>query len=232
MMNPLTSALEASFDGMGPELLEIYKDLHRHPELSMQEQRTAGIAADYMEKLGYAVTREVGVTGVVGLLRNGDGPTVMLRGDMDALPMAEDTGLPYASQVTTTDTDGQQVGVAHSCGHDLHVTWAARFNAKDLDGMLALAERGSIFVPQPGIVVEGDGVKAAEKQFLSMGLPITLTVRRVIVSGDIALLISDWSLKGKATDGSEVNLSGTTADVARRGPEGWKYVIDNPFGTL
>ena len=123
MMNPLTSALEASFDGMAPELLEIYKDLHRHPELSMQEHRTAGIAADYIEKLGYAVTRAVGVTGVVGLLRNGDGPTVMLRGDMDALPMAEDTGLPYASQATATDTDGQHVGIAHSCGHDFHVTW-------------------------------------------------------------------------------------------------------------
>lgn len=115
---------------------------------------------------------------------------------------------------------------------ELHTTWAARFNAKDLDGMLALAEVGSVFVPQPGVVVEGDGVRGAEQQFLSMGLPITLNVRRVIVSGDIALLISDWSLKGKTADGSDVDLSGTTADVARRGPDGWKYVIDNPFGTL
>jgi ketosteroid isomerase-like protein len=115
---------------------------------------------------------------------------------------------------------------------ELHTMWAARFNAKDLDGMLALAEAGSVFVPQPGVVVEGDGVRAAEQQFLSLGLPITLTVRRVIVSGDIALLISDWSLKGRASDGSDVDLSGTTADVARRGPDGWKYVIDNPFGTL
>ena len=115
---------------------------------------------------------------------------------------------------------------------ELHTTWAARFNAKDLDGMLALAEPGSVFVPQPGVVVTGEGVKAAEQQFLSIGLPITLTVRRVIVSGDIALLISDWSLKGKTADGSDVNLSGTTADVARRGPDGWKYVIDNPFGTI
>lgn len=80
---------------------------------------------------------------------------------------------------------------------ELHRTRAARFNAKDLDGMLALAEADSVFVPQPGVVVQGDGVRAAEQQFLSMGLPITLTVRRAIVSGDIALLISDWSLKGK-----------------------------------
>jgi ketosteroid isomerase-like protein len=114
---------------------------------------------------------------------------------------------------------------------ELHTTWAARFNAKDLEGMVALAEPASVFVPQPGVVVEGEGVRAAEQQFLSLGLPITLKVRRVIVSGDIALLISDWSLKGKATDGSDVDLSGTTADVARRGADRWKYVIDNPFGT-
>ena len=114
---------------------------------------------------------------------------------------------------------------------ELHTTWVARFNTQDLDGMIALAEVGSVFVPQPGVVVEGEGVRAAEQQFLSLGLPIALKVRRVIVSGDIALLISDWTLKGKAADGSDVDLSGSTADVARRGPDGWKYVIDNPFGT-
>lgn len=119
----LMSALESSFERNAPELLEIYRDLHRHPELSMQEHRTAGIAADYLDKLGYAVTRGVGVTGVVGVLRNGDGPTVMLRADMDALPMAEDTGLPYASTATATDAEGRSVSVAHSCGHDLHVAW-------------------------------------------------------------------------------------------------------------
>jgi len=148
-MNPLTIALEASFDAMAPELLGIYEDLHSHPELSMQERRTAGIAADYIEKLGYAVTRRVGGTGVVGVLLNGDGPAVMLRGDMDALPMAEDTGLPYASRVTSTDADGQQVPVAHSCGHDLHVTWllgAARVLAASRD-----AWRGTALVVfQPG----------------------------------------------------------------------------------
>ena len=116
---------------------------------------------------------------------------------------------------------------------ELHTTWAARFNAKDLDGMVALAEADSVFVPQPGVVVSGEAaVRGAERQFLDIGLPITLKVRRVIVSGDIALLISDWTLKGKAADGSDVNMSGTTADVARRGLDGWKYVIDNPFGTV
>ena len=119
---------------------------------------------------------------------------------------------------------------------ELHTTWAARFNAKDLDGMVALAETDSVFVPQPGVVVAGEAaVRSAQQQFLNIGLPIrriTLKVRRVIVSGNIALLISDWTLTGKAADGSDVNMSGTTADVARRGPDGWKYVIDNPFGTV
>jgi hippurate hydrolase len=168
-MNPLTHALEAGFGGMTPELLTIYQDLHRHPELSMQEHRTAGIAADYIEKLGYAVTREVGITGVVGLLRNGDGPTVMLRGDMDALPMAEDTGLPYASQVTATDADGQTVGVAHSCGHDLHVTWllgAARILAESRD-----AWRGTVMVVvQPGEEV-AQGAAAMVRDWDDAALP-------------------------------------------------------------
>ena len=95
---------------------------------------------------------------------------------------------------------------------ELHTTWAARFNTKDLDGMVALAETDSVFVPQPGVVVAGEAaVRGAEQQFLNIGLPITLKVRRVIVSGDIALLISDWTLAGKAADGSDVNMSGTTA---------------------
>jgi hippurate hydrolase len=168
-MNPLTRALDASFDGMAPELLAIYKDLHGHPELSMQEHRTAGIAADYLDKLGYAVTRAVGVTGVVGALRNGDGPTVMLRGDMDALPMAEDTGLPYASQATAIDADGQQVSVAHSCGHDLHVTWlmgAARVLAESRD-----AWRGTALVVfQPGEEV-AQGANAMVQDWDREGLP-------------------------------------------------------------
>ena len=89
----------------------------------MQEVRTAGIVADYLAAHGFEVTRDVGVTGVVGVLRNGEGPMVMLRADMDALPMAEATGLPYASTVTAKDEDGVEGGVAHSCGHDMHVTW-------------------------------------------------------------------------------------------------------------
>ena len=94
-------------------LAELYRDLHRHPELSFRETRTAGIVAERLRGLGLATTMGVGGTGVVGLLERGDGPTVLLRADMDALPVQEATGLSYASTVD---------GVAHACGHDVHVT--------------------------------------------------------------------------------------------------------------
>ena len=89
----------------------------------MQEERTAGLAAGSLERNRYDVTTGVGGTGVVGLLANGDGPTVMLRADMDALPVEEATGLPYASKATATDADGNEVPVMHACGHDMHVAW-------------------------------------------------------------------------------------------------------------
>jgi hippurate hydrolase len=123
MADALSGALGGDPQALLDELTSIYTDLHRHPELSMQEHRTASIAADHVEALGYEVSREVGVTGVVAVLRNGDGPTVMLRADMDGLPMREDTGLPYASTVTARDQSGSTVDVAHACGHDLHVAW-------------------------------------------------------------------------------------------------------------
>lgn len=113
----------ANLSELLPDLEAVYKDLHSHPELSMQENRTAHIAADRLRAAGYEVTTEVGKTGVVGLLRNGDGPTIMLRADMDALPVKEATGLPYASNITATDREGTTVPVMHACGHDMHVTW-------------------------------------------------------------------------------------------------------------
>ena len=105
-----------------PDLESVYKDIHSHPELSMQEKRTSGIAADYLRAAGYEVTTGVGKTGVVGVLGNGDGPTIMLRADMDVLPVREATGLPYADNVTSNQ-NGESVPVMHACGHDMHVTW-------------------------------------------------------------------------------------------------------------
>src|SRR5689334_3542140 len=108
-----------------PELETFYKDVHAHPELSMQETRTAALAAERLRANGFEVTTGIGKTGVVGLLSNGDGPVVMLRADMDALPVQEETGLPYASTITAADSDGKSVPVMHACGHDMHVTWLA-----------------------------------------------------------------------------------------------------------
>src|ERR1700759_26417 len=112
-------------DALIKPLENLYRDLHAHPELSDQEHRTAAKAAEQLEWAGCEVTTGIGGTGVVGVLRNGDGPTVMLRADMDALPVKEDTGLSYASTATATDPDGHTVPVMHACGHDMHVTWLA-----------------------------------------------------------------------------------------------------------
>ncbi|MGW3203897.1 amidohydrolase [Streptomyces sp. NPDC001135] len=110
------TALDLTSDLPAARLADFYRDLHRNPELSLREHRTAGKLAERLERAGFDTTQGVGGTGVVGRLRNGDGPTVLLRADMDALPVTEETGLPYAS---TAD------GVMHACGHDLHVTWLA-----------------------------------------------------------------------------------------------------------
>jgi hippurate hydrolase len=118
------SVLGGLHDQLG-DLEALYKNIHSHPELPLQEKRTAGLAADRLKAAEFEVTEGVGGTGVVGLLKNGDGPTVMLRADMDALPVKEATGLPYASNVTATDPDGNETPVMHACGHDMHVTWLA-----------------------------------------------------------------------------------------------------------
>jgi hippurate hydrolase len=101
---------------------ELYRDLHRHPELAHQELRTAQRVAERLGTAGFEVHERVGGTGVVGVLRNGQGPTVLLRADMDALPVREATGLPYASTATATDPGGNDVPVMHACGHDVHVS--------------------------------------------------------------------------------------------------------------
>ncbi|MFG3015162.1 amidohydrolase [Streptomyces cinerochromogenes] len=107
-----------------PRLQEIYQDLHRHPELAFQETRTAAIVAAELRALGWETTEGVGTTGVVGVLRSGapgEGPVVLLRADMDGLPVTEATGLPYASTDTAVGRDGEPTPVMHACGHDLHV---------------------------------------------------------------------------------------------------------------
>jgi amidohydrolase len=114
-------SVAAEVDAVYPQSEALYFDLHRHPELSLHEQQTAAKLAAGLRGLGYTVTTGVGHTGVVGILRNGDGPTTMLRTELDALPVEEKTGLPYASTVQTKDDNGANVGVMHACGHDIHM---------------------------------------------------------------------------------------------------------------
>src|SRR5258708_26303670 len=119
----------ALVDKQLPGLLATYKGIHTAPELSHHEAQTSALLADELRKAGYTVTERVGrypdgsqAYGVVGILKNGAGPTLVVRADMDALPVTEDTGLAYASKVRSTNPAGQDVGVMHACGHDIHVT--------------------------------------------------------------------------------------------------------------
>ena len=132
-------------------------------------------------------------------------------------PTAAGTAQPAAPVIDTPD--------------QLHRVWGERFNAGDVDGLLALAEPGSAFAPQPGVVVTDEAYRQALTGFVAMGLPITLTPRRQVVHGDLALLVVDWRISGTTRTGDVVELAGTTADVARRGAHGWRFAIDNPFGT-
>ncbi len=118
---PPTAVLKG-LDAVYPELDALYRDLHQTPELSLQEEKTAAKLAERLRKLGFEVTPKVGGHGVVALLRNGKGPTVMLRTDLDGLPVEEKTGLPYASKVKAKDAAGVDVPVMHACGHDVHMT--------------------------------------------------------------------------------------------------------------
>jgi amidohydrolase len=131
-----SSSANSQVDGVYKDVETLYLDLHQNPELSLHEQKTAAKLADALQSAGYEVTTGVGGTGVVGILRNGVGPTVVLRTDMDALPVEEKTGLPYASRVRTKDDSGKDVPVMHACGHDIHMaSWigTARIMAASKD---------------------------------------------------------------------------------------------------
>ena len=147
-MKERLAGVEKLLDGDMKQLVALYQHLHANPELSLEENRTAVRLADEMRGLGYAVTEKVGGTGVVAVLKNGDGPVVLIRTDMDGLPVTEQTGLPYASKVRTRDKSGNEVGVMHACGHDVHMTcWVgtARALASAKDAWAGTV----VFVAQP-----------------------------------------------------------------------------------
>jgi len=119
---PVQSQTTSDIDAYYPDLQTLYQDIHRNPELAFQEVQTAAKLAARLKALGYEVTTGVGRTGIVALLRNGAGPTVMLRTELDALPVSEKTGVPFASTITVKNLAGATVPVMHACGHDLHMT--------------------------------------------------------------------------------------------------------------
>jgi amidohydrolase len=163
------AAVEKQVDGEAKDLVALYTDLHRNPELSLMEERSAAKLAKELEKLGFKVETKVGGTGVVGVLKNGDGPTILVRTDMDALPVAEQTGVPYASQVRVRDRLGREVGVMHACGHDVHMTcWVGTARA-----LVAMKDKWSgtlVFIGQPAEEI-GAGAHAMLKDGLYKRFP-------------------------------------------------------------
>jgi hippurate hydrolase len=161
----------APLDSLYPDLEKLYLDLHQTPELSNHEEKTSAKLAARLKALGYEVTTGVGGYGVVAILKNGKGPTVLLREDMDALPVEERTGLAYASKVTTKDDSGATVSVMHACGHDVHMTGligAATLLAKAKDRW-----RGTLFLVAQPAEEKGNGATAMIKGglFTKFGKP-------------------------------------------------------------
>ena len=151
---PRLERIQACLDKELPSLEKLYYHLHSHPELAFDEVQTSARLAKELAQLGFEVTTKVGGHGVVGVLKNGAGPTVMVRADMDALPITENTSLPYASKVRVRDKDGKDVGVMHACGHDIHMTsWVG--TARTLVHLKDHWQGTLVFIGQPAEEVGG-----------------------------------------------------------------------------
>ncbi len=171
--------LRTDVDTLYPQVESLYIDLHKNPELSLHEEKTAAKLAERMRKLGYEVTTNFGGHGIVAILKNGPGPTLMIRTDMDALPVLEQTGLPYASKVTTHDDSGVEVPVMHACGHDVHMaTWigTATILAKSKD----LWKGTLMFIGQP-----------AEERIVGAKMMLEAGLFQKFPKPDVALAIHD-----------------------------------------
>ena len=175
----VVTRLRADVDSVYPQVESLYIDLHKNPELSLHEEKTSAKLAERMRKLGYDVTTNVGGFGIVAILKNGPGPTLMIRTDMDALPVLEQTGLPYASKVTTHDDAGIEVPVMHACGHDVHMaTWigTATILAKSKD----LWKGTLMFIGQP-----------AEERIVGAKMMLEAGLFQKFPKPDVALAIHD-----------------------------------------
>ncbi|MEK6799396.1 MAG: amidohydrolase [Planctomycetota bacterium] len=190
------------------ELVAFYKDLHAHPELSMEEKESSKKIAARLEAAGYKVTTGVGQTGVVAILSSGDGPTVLVRGDMDALPIVEETGLPYASTVQVKREDGHTVGVMHACGHDIHQTCLV--GTAEALAKLKTQWRGKLMiVAQPGEEIgKGARLMLEDGLFERFGKPdycIALHVSSEHPAGTISYT-SGWALAN--VDSVDITIHG------------------------
>ena len=207
-------ALSKWIKSQSPALVDYYKHLHRNPELSFQEKQTALKMADTLKTCGFDVIENIGGYGVAGVMKNGDGPTVLVRADTDALPITEKTGLDYASKVRAIEQNGQEVGVMHACGHDMHMTvWAG--TAKFLSSHKDLWQGTLLFIAQPA---EERGAGAAamleDDLFSKTTTPdyaLALHVTGRLPAGDVALCEGfalanvdsvDITIKGKGGHGS------------------------------
>jgi hippurate hydrolase len=211
----LAQDVPAYVKGELPSLVETYKGIHAHPELSHFEANTSAMLAEELRKAGYTVTERVGVYpdgskayGVVGILKNGAGPTLLVRGDMDALPIVEETGVPYASHVKVKNASGQDVGVMHACGHDVHTTVLLG------TARLLAAEKASwhgtlMIVGQPSEeTIDGAKAMVADHLFERFGKP------------DMVIGLHDTNSHAAGTIGLTIGpalASSTSVDVTVRG---------------
>ena len=197
------------------EIVELYEELHAHPELSLQETQTAARVAEGLEEAGYAVSRGVGGNGVVGVLDNGAGPTLMIRGDMDALPVTEETGLDYASRVRVTLPDGRSSGVMHACGHDIHTAnllASARLlaDARDLwTGTLVIVAQPAEEIGRGASDMLGDGLF---RRFPRPDITLALHVESSLPAGSLGA-VSGWAMAN--VDSVDVHFVGRGGHGAR-----------------
>lgn len=202
------AAVSRWIDQQLPSYLETYRGIHSHPEIAFQEQQTSALVATKLKAAGFSVTSGVGGYGVVAVLKNGPGKTLLLRGDMDALPVAEETGLPYASKVRTKDETGQAVSAMHACGHDLHTTnliASATYLAKD-----RAAWSGTLLVIAQPAEEQGEGARRMIDAGLFEKFPrpdyaLAMHVDPEVTSGHVAI-VSGWAAAN--SDAVDVTLYG------------------------
>jgi hippurate hydrolase len=193
----------AGLDALYPSLDALYLDLHQHPELSLQEEKTAAKMAAQLRALGFEVTEHVGGHGVVGVLRNGKGPTIMVRTEMDALPVKEQTKLPYASIVTARDAAGDTVPVMHACGHDIHMaSWVgaaallARARAKWQGTLVFVGQPGEEVLQGANLMVKDGLLTRFPKPDFVLGLHDT----HLLPAGQIGVVAGPSSAASNAVD--------------------------------